>query len=157
VTHNDTLDRLRAVLKLTDVQVAECFALAGHTLTSEVLAGLGAQVQGDARTVMTDALLGGFLDGLIIARRGPRPGSGAPREAVAELTHNIVLKKLRIALNLYEEDMLKLFRAGGKTISKGELTALFRKPTHKHYRECDDPLLSVFLEGIKQGEAQPKR
>jgi len=148
VNNNDTLDRLRAVLKLTDTNVAECFTLAGHTLSPEAQAGLHSQAQGAARIALTDALLRSFLDGLIIARRGPRPSSSAASEPAAELTNNAILKKLRIALNLYEEDMLKLFAAGGKALSKGELTVLFRKPTHKHYKACDDQLLSVFLEGI---------
>ena len=151
MNNNDTLDRLRAVLKLSDANVAECFTLAGQTLSPEAQAGLHSRAQGAARIAVTDALLRSFLDGLIIARRGPRPSSSPTPEPATELTNNVILKKLRIALNLYEEDMLKLFRAGGKMLSKGELTVLFRKPTHKHYRACDDQLLSVFLEGIKNG------
>lgn len=148
MTNNDTLDRLRATLKLTDAEVLECFTLVGCTLSSEAQAGLGAEVQGEARTPLTDALLADFLDGLIIARRGPSPSSGGSRAAVAELTNNMILKKLRIALNLYAEDMLKLFQLGGKTLANGELTVLFRKPTHKHYKVCDDELLSAFLDGV---------
>ena len=152
MTNNDTLDRLRATLKLTDAEVLECFTLAGRTLTSEAQAGLGTQVQGEAQTPLTDALLADFLDGLIIARRGPSPSSSGSRDAVVELTNNMILKKLRIALNLYAEDMLELFHLGGKTLADGELTVLFRKPTHKHYKACDDELLSAFLEGLKKSE-----
>ncbi len=154
MNNNDTLDRLRAILKLTDANVVECFTLAGHALSPEAQAGLQTQAQGAARIALTDALLRTFLDGLIIARRGPRPAGGAATEPPAELTNNMILKKLRIALNLYEEDMLKLFWAGGKTLSKGELTVLFRKPTHKHYKACDDQLLSVFLTGLKGAPPQ---
>jgi uncharacterized protein YehS (DUF1456 family) len=157
VTHNDTLDRLRATLKLTDAEVLKCFTLVGRTLTTEAQAGLGAQVQGESRTLLTDALLADFLDGLIIARRGPSPSSSGSRDAVVELTNNMILKKLRIALNLQAEDMLKLFHRGGKTLAKGELSALFRKSTHKHYKACDDEHLSAFLEGVKKSEGRPTR
>ena len=158
MNNNHTLDRLRAVLKLTDADVVECFTLAGHPLSPEAQAGLHSQAQGAARTALTDAHMGSFLDGLIIARRGPSPSGGAPRKPVAELTNNMILKKLRIALNLREEDMLKLFRAGGQALSKGELTVLFRKPTHKHYKACDDQLMGIFLKGLKDAPIQgPKR
>jgi len=157
VTHNNTLDRLRAALKLTDAQVAKCFSLAGHALTPEALSGLSANAQGDARTPVTDALLVGMLDGLILLRRGPSPSGGGKSQPVTEITHNVILKKLRIALNLHEADMLKLFAAGGKALTKGELTVLFRKPTHKHFKVCDDELFATFLNGIKKTKVLPKR
>ena len=152
MTNNDILDRLRATLKLTDAEVLECFTLVGRTLTSEAQASLGAQGQGEARTLLTDVLLADFLDGLIIARRGPSPSSSAGHDAVVELSNNMILKKLRIALNLRAEDMLKLFELGGKTLANAELTVLFRKAKNKHYKVCDDELLSAFLEGVKKSE-----
>jgi len=150
VNNNHTLDKLRDVLKLTDTNVIECFTLAGHPLSPEEQAGLHSEAKGAARIALSDALLTSFLDGLIIARRGPRPSGGASPEPAAELTNNMILKKIRIALNLYEKDMLKLFVAGGKPLSNGELRVLFRKSTHKHYKACDDQLLSAFLDGIKE-------
>jgi|GEM_PF-5660102 len=77
------------------------------------------------------------------------------RDAVVELTNNMILKKLRIALNLHAEDMLKLFHIGGKTLANRELSVLFRKPTNKHYKACDDELLIAFLEGVKKSEELP--
>jgi uncharacterized protein YehS (DUF1456 family) len=148
VIHSDFLERLCASLTLTDVQVQECFTLVGRTLTSEEQAGLAATGQGETQTLLTDALLADFLDGLIIARRGPSPSSNGRRDAVVELTNNMILKKLRIALNLQAKDMLKLFHLGGTPLSNRELTALFRKPTHKRYQDCDDELLHAFLDGV---------
>ena len=54
------------------------------------------------------------------------------------------------------DDMLKLFHLGGKTLSKGELTVLFRKPTNKHYKPCGDELLSAFLEGVNKSDEHPR-
>jgi len=34
-------------------------------------------------------------------------------------------------------------------MSKHELSAFFRKPGHKHYRECKDQILRVFLKGLQ--------
>ena len=88
------------------------------------------------------------MDGLIIERRGPPPaGKTLPPPADA-LSNNATLKKLRIALNLREEEMLSTLKAGGHPMSRGELTALFRKPYHKHYRECGDQVLRKFLNGL---------
>ncbi len=152
MTNNDTLDRLRDALNLTDAEVQECFTLVGRTLSSEAQAALNDQLPEEARPLLTDALLADLLDGLIIARRGPSPSSSGGRDAVVKLTNNMILKKLRIALKLYAEDMLKLFQIGGKTLADGELTVLFRKPKHKHYKTCNDELLIAFLEGIKKSE-----
>lgn len=44
--------------------------------------------------------------------------------------------------------MLEAFRLGGVHISESELSALFRKPDHKNYRECGDKFVRVFIKGI---------
>ena len=67
-----------------------------------------------------------------------------------QLSNNDKLKKIRIALNLQEDAMLSILKAGGHPLSRGELSALFRKPSHKHYRECGDQVLRKFLSGLTQ-------
>ena len=61
---------------------------------------------------------------------------------------NVVLKKIRIALTLHEGDMLKIIGDGGQPFSKSELSALFRKPGHKHFRPCGNQLMRAFLRGL---------
>ncbi|MCH2191055.1 MAG: DUF1456 family protein, partial [Gammaproteobacteria bacterium] len=39
---------------------------------------------------------------------------------------------------------------GGTKLSKGELGALFRKPGHKHYRECGNQVLRNFIKGLTE-------
>ena len=156
MTNNDIFDRIRGALKLTDAKVLECLNLVGCTLSPEAETSLGLQGQAEAQTPLPDALLADFLDGLIIARRGPSPSNSGGHNDVVELTNNMILKKVRIALNLYADDMLKLFHLGGKTLSKGELTVLFRKPTNKHYKPCGDELLSAFLEGVNKSDEHPR-
>jgi uncharacterized protein YehS (DUF1456 family) len=91
-----------------------------------------------------------FLDGLIVHLRGARDSgeAQAATAAAAPLNNNSILKKLRIALNLKEEDMIAIMQVAGIIISKSELTALFRNSGHKHFKECGDQFLRNFLKGV---------
>lgn len=95
-----------------------------------------------------DEKLARFLNGLIIHKRGAK-GEGIP-EPESILSNNIVLRKLKIALNLQAEELLEMLRLSDVTLSKHELSALFRRPDHKHYRECSDQLLGNVLVGMEQ-------
>jgi uncharacterized protein YehS (DUF1456 family) len=44
--------------------------------------------------------------------------------------------------------MHSILDAAGFDVSKPELSALFRKKDHKHYRSCGDQLLRNFLKGL---------
>lgn len=65
------------------------------------------------------------------------------------VTNNIIFRKLRIALDLKAEDILEILDLAGVRISKHELSAFFRKPDHKHYRDCQDQILRNFLKGVQ--------
>jgi uncharacterized protein YehS (DUF1456 family) len=58
--------------------------------------------------------------------------------------------KLKIALNLKAEDVLEILGLADFRLSKHELSAFFRKPGHKHYRECKDQILRNFLNGLQK-------
>jgi len=75
------------------------------------------------------------------------------------LANNDILKKIRIALELKEADMLAVFQLAGFPTSKSELTALFRTKGHENYKECGDQLLRNFLKGLtlKFRDADPAR
>jgi len=70
-------------------------------------------------------------------------------EPEQRLTNNIIFRKLKIALNLKAEDILEIMKLAGIRISKHELSAFFRKPDHKNYRECKDQILRNFLKGVQ--------
>lgn len=123
----------------------ELFALAGETVSLETAAGLHAKR--DAMVPCTEELLSAFLEGLIIDRRGPRDPS-LPAVATEPMSHNLVLKKVRIATSLNEAETLELLAAGGTSVSKQELRALLRKRGNKHYRDCSPALLRAFLVGL---------
>ena len=65
------------------------------------------------------------------------------------LNNNIILRKLKIALNLKNDDMLELLTLADFKISKHELSAFFRKPGQSQYRECKDQILRNFLRGMQ--------
>ncbi len=63
------------------------------------------------------------------------------------MTNNEIIKKLRIALDLKELDMIEIFKLSGYELKKYELSGIFRKEGNKNYRECSDLLLNHFLNG----------
>ena len=138
------LIRVVESLALTEAQIIEAFGQSDSSLTD---AQIQAIIGTDNEMLCSDLQFIQFLDGLILVYRGPRGGSDTPPPPPI-LTNNVLLKKLRIALNLREPEMLSAFTTGGRPIAKRELTALFRKPGHKHYRSCDEATLDAFLTGI---------
>ena len=60
----------------------------------------------------------------------------------------MVLKKLRIAFELQEDEMLAILESVGLNVTKHELGALFKKEGHHNYRECGDQFLRNFLKGL---------
>jgi uncharacterized protein YehS (DUF1456 family) len=96
-----------------------------------------------------DSLLSLFLDGLIYDKRGRTEGSVPTILASkAVLSNNEILRKLRIALNFKEKDMLDTLKSAQLSVSKSELSALFRRASHRNYKVCGDQLLRHFLNGI---------
>ncbi len=63
--------------------------------------------------------------------------------------NNVMLKKLKIAFSLTADDMIDIFEEAGFTVTKGELTPLFRKEGHKHYKKCSDVFIMKFLMGME--------
>jgi len=94
-----------------------------------------------------DRILACYLNGLINEMRGKKEGTQPEPED--KLNNNIIFKKLKIALNLKAEDILRMMALVDFTISKHELSAFFRKKGHKHYRECQEQILRNFLHGIQ--------
>ena len=64
------------------------------------------------------------------------------------LTNNDILKKLRVALKMRDDDIIKVLELVNFKISKSELSALFRSEDHPNYIVCKDQLLRNFLNGL---------
>jgi uncharacterized protein YehS (DUF1456 family) len=147
--HNDTLRAIRYMLDLGDAKVVEIVKLAdpAYLLEKEDVQAMLLREDDPGYQTCSNTMLARFLDGLVIFRRGRDEGR-PPRPPEKRITNNIVLKKLRVAFELKDVDMHDIFSAAGLPVSKPELSALFRQPEHKNYRECGDQLLRNFLKGL---------
>ncbi len=88
------------------------------------------------------------MNGLIIERRGPKEGPKAIAET--RLNNNIIFRKLKIALDLKDVDVLAIFSMVDFRLSPHELSAFFRNPNQSQYRECQDQVLRNFLQGMQR-------
>jgi hypothetical protein len=64
------------------------------------------------------------------------------------LNNNDIFKKLRVALQLRDDEIVKICALVDFKITTTELGALFRNETHPKYMECGDQILRNFLNGL---------
>jgi len=64
------------------------------------------------------------------------------------MTNNDILKKLRVALHLRDDDIIKILALVDFKITKSELGAIFRREGHPKYMEAGDQLLRNFLNAL---------
>lgn len=147
VTNNDILRRLRYAFDFSDKKMLEIFELGGATVSRSVLSDWLKKEDDPAFLQCEDLALAMFLDGLIIEKRGKR--EGVVYEPERNLTNNAILRKLKIALDLKSDDILAIMELADFRLSSHELSAFFRKPGHKHYRECQSQILRNFLKGVQ--------
>ena len=149
MTYNDILRRFRYALNINDRDMIDIFRLGGHTLDLPGLKDLLKKEDEQGAVVCSGKVLGSFLDGFIIYKRGRQEAAAGPAKRPGhELTNNVILRKIRIALELKEDDMLGILRLANITLSKSELSAFFRDKEHKNYKACGDQVLRNFLNGL---------
>jgi uncharacterized protein YehS (DUF1456 family) len=147
MTHNDVLRRLRYALKLNDDQMLAIFKLMDYEIDKTYLHHVMLKEEEDGYIECRDSVMSLFLDGLIIHLRGKQEGR-EPEPAKKQVTKNDILRKIRIALELKAEDMIDILALVDFRISKGELSAFFRKPGHRNYKDCGDQVLRNFIAGL---------
>ncbi|MEZ5462280.1 DUF1456 family protein [Dokdonella sp.] len=147
--NNDVLRSIRYMLDLADSKVVEIAKLPNPDLrlSLDELKAMLVKEGDEYRTECSDVVLAHFLDGLIIHLRG-RDERLPARPVEKRVTNNVVLKKLRVAFELKDEDMHQIFADADFPVTRPELSALFRQPGHKHYRNCGDQMLRNFLRGL---------
>ena len=147
MTNNDVLRRIRYTFNFDDSKMIAIFALAGLEVTrAEISDWLKKDDDPDYKNC-GDLQLATFLNGLIIEKRGKKDGPQPEPEKT--LNNNIIFRKLKIALNLQADEVIEMINKADFRISKHELSAFFRKPGHKHYRECKDQVLRYFMKGMQ--------
>jgi uncharacterized protein YehS (DUF1456 family) len=147
MTNNDVLRRIRYIFDFNDDRMIAIFSHADRTVTRAQISSWMKQDDDEDFVSLADVDFASFLNGLINDRRGRKEGAQAEPEK--RLTNNLIFLKLKIALDLKAEDVLEMLNAGGVAISKHELSAFFRRPDHKHYRECKTQYLRSFLKGLQ--------
>jgi uncharacterized protein YehS (DUF1456 family) len=149
MTNNDLLRNLRYVLKLNGESISGICALAGCKIGPLDVLKLLKKEDQPGFAICDDAVIGAFLDGLIVSRRGATDQNPNTVETrTVELDNNLILKKIRIALNLNEGAMLATLSKAGVQLSKSELSAMFRAKEHRNYKPCGDQFLRNFIRGL---------
>ena len=147
MTNNDILRRIRYTFAFNDSKIITLFGLGGQQVTRGQINDWLKKDDDPAFQTCNDKQMATFLNGLINDKRGKKEGPQPQPEK--RLTNNIILLKLKIALNLKAEDILKIMELAEFPIGKPELSAFFRKPGHTHYRACKDQILRNFLKGMQ--------
>ncbi|MBU0728356.1 MAG: DUF1456 family protein [Proteobacteria bacterium] len=169
MTNNDILRSIRYTFNFDDSKMIAIFGQADHPVSRQQISDWLKKDDDPAYQECSDNLLAIFLNGLIIEKRGkkemphPEPEKRLSNNIIkrakpvkpqpepeTRLTNNIVFMKLKIALNLKADDVLAIMDQAEFGMSKHELSAFFRKPGHKHYRECKDQILRNFLKGLQR-------
>ena len=149
ISTNEILYRIQKALNLTLEEIVEAYKLEEYEMEEKHLESLLARRQEKDFMLCSYEELGIFLDGLVTLKRGPSPKKSND-DAVVELTNNLILKKLRIALELKEAETEIIFGLAEVELSKQQLASLFRKEGHKNFKECSDELLMAFLDGLDE-------
>ena len=158
MTNNDILIRLSYALDIKNVDMVEIFKLGGMAYTKEEILNMLLKVNDEEDAPeeyinCNNKMLEAFLNGLITFKRGPQKTKAGQSEGPLpvsgkESPNNMLLKKVKIALALTTEDMLEMLYDGGIKVSKGELGAILRNPSHRNYKECGDSFVRNFLRGL---------
>ena len=143
--NNEAFRRIRYALELDDATTVKIFADGLYKCDEEAVKKFSRKDSDETRVIFPDIEFAHFLNGLIVHRRG---GESALVAANESINNNKVLKKLRIAMEMYEDEMLIVFDHGDIRLSRHKLSALFRTEGHKHFRECNDHTIRQFLKGL---------
>lgn len=148
MNNNDILRRIRYTFNFEDSKMCDLFEKGGNSATRALVSDWLKREEDPAFKDLTDRTLAKFLNGLIIEKRGKKDDIIPIAEDV--LNNNIILRKLKIALNLKDEDILAILQLADFRLSKHELSAFFRQPNQSQYRACQDQIMRNFLHGLEK-------
>lgn len=147
MTNNEVMISVRYTLEIKNKEVVQIIKDGGIELSVLDVVAILKDEEDEGFVECPAETIHAFLDGLILQRRGPSDGP-AKKFSTAKIDNNMILRKLRIAFEMKDSDMIATMKRVGFSVSKGEIGALFRAPTHKHYRKCGDQFLRNFLKGL---------
>jgi len=145
--NNDVIRRIRYIFDFNDDKMIATFGAADLKVTRAEISDWLKKEDDPAFQKCNDNTLAIFLNGFINLRRGKKEGKSPVPEK--RLNNNKIFNKIKIALNLKAEDVVDILASADFKVSKSELSAFFRKPGHKHFVECKDQILRLFLKGLE--------
>lgn len=155
MTNNTILRGIRYILNVRDSTLVEIAALGGCEVTVPEIVSYLTKEEEPGYVECPHEVLARFLNGLVIFKRGKRESqrdeAHNSQGALIEVpvTNNTVLKKLRVAFELKDTDIIRLIeKSGTLKVSKTELSAFFRNRDHRNYRECGDQFLRNLLKAL---------
>ena len=148
MTNNDIIRQIRYIFDYNDSKMIEIFESAGFKVTRSQISDWLKKEDHPTYVEISDNELANFLNGLINDRRGKK--EGPPMIPENRLNNNIIFRKIRIALNLKDDQIIEIMSLVDMRISKAELGAFFRKPSHRKYMLCKDQFLRNFLHGLQK-------
>ncbi|HNW36286.1 MAG TPA: DUF1456 family protein [Candidatus Ozemobacteraceae bacterium] len=146
--NSDILRRIRYAFNFDDKLMLEIFRLGGILLDVERLKSHLKKEDDEGYAPLDTKTLTAFLDGLILRKRGARKTAPKAPLIRESFSNNMVLRKIKIALEFKDDDLLAVLKRSDMELSKTELSAFFRKKDHKNYKKCGDQLLRNFLAGL---------
>jgi uncharacterized protein YehS (DUF1456 family) len=144
--NNDVLRSVRYMLNVSESKLVDIVKLSGGAVSETEMVSFVKKEDEPGYQECPQKVMAHFLNGLIFYRRGK--DESRPPMPLELPTNNVVLKKLRVAFELKDDSIISMLGAVGFTFSKTELSALFRKEGHVHYKICGDQLLRNFLKGL---------
>ena len=154
MTKNSIFRRIRFIYNFSDQDMINIFKLVGVVVNrTQIIRWLNKEDHEDYLD-MKDEELAAFMNGFIILKRGKKDGPLPIAEK--ELTNNMIFRKMRIALNLIDEDIIKILASVETRISKHELSAFFRNPSKRQYVPCNNQMLRNFFQGLEVLEDRPR-
>ncbi len=147
MTNNDVLRKVRYTFDFSDDKMIALFMQGDLEVTrAQVSDWLKSEKDPECKNIY-DKQFAHFLNGFIVEKRGKREGPAPIAEK--SLNNNIILRKLKIALNLKVEDIVELLKSVDIRVSQHEINAFFRKPGKGQYKLCGDQFLRNFLMGMQ--------
>ncbi len=148
MNNNDVLKSLRYTFDFDDSKMIELFSLAGVSVTRAQVSNWLKKEEDELFDTIFDKDMSAFLNGFIVLKRGAKEGEKPVNEK--RLNNNLILRKLKIALQFKDEDLIEALLLADFKISKHEMSAFFRKPDQNQYRVCKDQILRKFMFGLKR-------
>lgn len=147
--HNDILRRLRYALEIDNNEAITLFKQVNFDCDLDYLQSIMKKEDDTGFLHCSDQVMSLFLDALIIKYRGKQEGKKPiVLDKSQRISNNEILKKLRIALTLRDEGIIEIMGLAEFRVSKGEISALFRKPGHRNFKPCGDQFLRNFILGM---------